>query len=89
MYSMNNKKLQNGWINMWTEGNVAVSEKDYSGIIGVLATTPPPTPIWKHKCLIYIDATGCNKVLRGPSVEPKPGLVTKRVTRTALVTQLK
>jgi hypothetical protein len=28
-YSVNSRKLQNGWINMWTEGTVAVSEKDW------------------------------------------------------------
>ena len=36
MHSGNNRKLQNGWINMWTEGTVAVSRKAYNGITGVL-----------------------------------------------------
>jgi hypothetical protein len=36
MHSVNNVKLQNGWINMWTEGTVAVSGKVYTGITGVM-----------------------------------------------------
>ena len=53
MHSGNNRKLQNGWINMWTEGTVAVSGKAYTGITGVLGQLID----WKHKCFNYADVT--------------------------------
>jgi hypothetical protein len=65
---------------MWTEGTVAVSEKDYSGITGVLAHSL----VWKNKCLIYINATGCHKALRGRSVGTNTVLVPYWVSCTAL-----
>jgi hypothetical protein len=61
-YSVNSRKLQNVWINMWTEGTVAVRGKDYTGITGVMAHPP----VWKHKCWSGVDATDCQEVLWGP-----------------------
>ena len=40
MHSVNNRKLQNGWINMWTVGTVDVSQKAYTRTNGDLAQTP-------------------------------------------------
>jgi hypothetical protein len=59
MYSMNSRKLQNGWINMWTEGTVVVRGKDYTGITGVLAHSL----VWKHNCWSGFDSTDCQEVL--------------------------
>jgi len=59
MHSVNNRKLQNGWINMWTEGTVAVSVKAYTRITGVLLH-----PLnWKHKSWSDVDESDCQEVV--------------------------
>jgi len=84
MHIGNNRILQNGWINIWTEGTVAVSGKSYTVITGVLGHQL----VWKHKCCSCVDATYCHKVLRGPSVSTNPVLVSNHVTWVARVPQL-
>jgi len=64
MHSVNNRKLQNGWINMWTEGTVAVRKEFNTGITDV----PAISLIYKHKCSSCVDACDCQEVLRIPSV---------------------
>jgi hypothetical protein len=77
-------KLQNGWINMWTEGIVAVSQKAYNGIAGVLTHSL----IWKHKYVSCVDANDCQEVLSGPSVGTATALVLNSMNWVALVPQL-
>ena len=77
-------KLQNGWINMSTEGTVAVSQKAYTGIAGVLVQPL----VCKNKCLSCVDADDCQEVLLGPSVRTTTVLVSNTVTWVALVPQL-
>ena len=77
-------KLQNGWINMWTEGTVAVSKKAYTGIAGVLVHPL----VWKYNRLSCVDADDFQEVMRGPLVGTDTVLVLNSVTRVALVPQL-
>jgi len=64
MHSVNSRKLQNGWIHMWTEGTVAVSQMAYTRITGVLVHSL----VWRHKCWSGVEESDCQEILRVPSV---------------------
>ena len=67
MHRGNNRKLQNGCINMGTEGTVDVSGKAYTGICDIVGHQLA----WKYLGS-GIDATDCQDVFQGPSISTTP-----------------